>query len=138
MKPVETETSNVTFVGENCADLPGTRYLSGDGVTPGIETVWELDEQEKQQILESGKIYLYIMGRTVQPCFLATESQLQFEEVLMKESQCQGCGKTIGIPADYEPEYCCNGYECGCMGLPINPMLCDECEEKHFGKREEK
>lgn len=33
-----------------------------------------------KQVLESGRIYLYIMGRTVQPCFLATESAVRYEE----------------------------------------------------------
>lgn len=80
MKPVKTETTNVTFVGDGCEPLPGTRYLYDDGVTPGIETVWELDEKEKQQVLETGRIYLYIMGKTVQPCFLATESAVRIEE----------------------------------------------------------
>ncbi|WFD12225.1 hypothetical protein [Tepidibacter hydrothermalis] len=80
MKPVKTDTSNITFVGEGCEDLPGTRYMCDDGVTPGIETVWELSEEEKQQVLESGRIYLYIMGRTVQPCFLATESAIRMDE----------------------------------------------------------
>lgn len=80
MKPVKTETTNVTFVGDGCEPLPGTRYLCDDGVTPGIETVWELNEKEKQQVLETGRIYLYIMGKTVQPCFLATESAVRIEE----------------------------------------------------------
>jgi len=80
MKPVKSETSNVTFVSEGCQDLPGTRYMCDDGVTPGIETVWELDEKEKEQLAASGKIYLYIMGRTVQPCFLATESAIRYEK----------------------------------------------------------
>ena len=27
-----------------------------------------------------------------------------------------------------EPEMCCNGYECGCMGQPIEPPVCSlEC-----------
>lgn len=85
MKPVRTETSNVTFIGEGCQELPGTRYLCDDGVTPGIETVWELSEEEKQQVLESGRIYLYIMGRTVQPCFLATESAVRIEDDISEE-----------------------------------------------------
>jgi len=25
-----------------------------------------------------------------------------------------------------EPEYCCNGRECGCMGMPIEPIVCSE------------
>jgi len=80
MKPVKTETTNVTFVGEGCVDLPGTSYLCDDEITPGIETVWELDEKEQEQIAASGRIYLYVMGRTVQPCFLATESVIKIEK----------------------------------------------------------
>lgn len=37
---------------------------------------------------------------------------------------------------DYVPEWCCNGHECGCMGLPIEPPLCSvECGEKLLGGR---
>lgn len=28
---------------------------------------------------------------------------------------------------NYIPESCCDGYQCGCMGLPINPPICDTC-----------
>ncbi|RJE88606.1 hypothetical protein D3P07_11465 [Paenibacillus sp. 1011MAR3C5] len=36
---------------------------------------------------------------------------------------------------DYEPQMCCDGRECGCMGKPLEPPLCStECEEKVFGK----
>jgi hypothetical protein len=29
---------------------------------------------------------------------------------------------------DYEPEYCCNGRDCACRGLPIEPPICStEC-----------
>lgn len=80
MKAIKTETSNITFTGEGCQDLPGTKYLCDDGITPGIETVWELTEAEKAQVLESGRIYLYIMGRTVQPCFIATESCVEIRD----------------------------------------------------------
>jgi len=33
-------------------------------------------------------------------------------------SNCIHCGKPV---KDYQPEYCCNGHECGCYGLPIHP-----------------
>ena len=33
---------------------------------------------------------------------------------------CDVCGIEIEI------EMCCNGRECGCMGLPINPPVCSE------------
>lgn len=73
MKPVKIETSNITFVAEGCDDLPATRYSYENG-SPGIETVWELDDEEKKQIMDTGRIYLYVNGTTIQPCFLAAES----------------------------------------------------------------
>jgi len=33
-----------------------------------------------------------------------------------------GCSNEIN-----EPEYCCSGKECGCMGLPISPPYCETC-----------
>lgn len=30
----------------------------------------------------------------------------------------------------YKPEYCCNGYLCGCEGYPIDPPFCDDCFEE--------
>lgn len=53
----------------------------------------------------------------------------------MKPYKCDGCQKNIEVPNDYKAKFCCDGRECGCYGSPINPMLCDECEEKAFGKR---
>lgn len=49
--------------------------------------------------------------------------------------KCVICGTYV---KDYEPEYCCSGRECGCMGLPIEPCICDkeECNEKIFGRRD--
>lgn len=52
----------------------------------------------------------------------------------MKSWQCDGCGKGVLVPDDYEEEYCCSGYMCGCMGLPIDPILCEECTTKYIGK----
>ena len=34
---------------------------------------------------------------------------------------------------DFTPEYCCNGIECGCMGMAIEPCLCPVCEKQLFG-----
>lgn len=39
---------------------------------------------------------------------------------------CLICGKPV---PDYKPEMCCNGRDCTCRGLPINPPVCsDACE----------
>ncbi len=37
------------------------------------------------------------------------------------DEQCIICGKEV---PDYEPEMCCSGNECGCLGVPIEPCLC--------------
>lgn len=49
-------------------------------------------------------------------------------------NKCDVCGCIV---EDYEPEYCCDGRECCCMGLPIGPCLCgkEDCVEKLFGKK---
>ena len=40
---------------------------------------------------------------------------------------CLICGKPV---PDYEPQMCCSGRECGCMGQPIEPCVCSiECEQ---------
>ena len=57
----------------------------------------------------------------------------------MKITDCAGCHKDIEVDDEYEPEYCCSGLreQCACMGMPINPVFCDECAEKLFGLRKE-
>lgn len=43
---------------------------------------------------------------------------------------CEICGKPV---PDYEPEYCCSGWQCGCMGVPIEPCVCSvECSNALF------
>lgn len=50
----------------------------------------------------------------------------------MIQWECFVCGTPV---PDYEPEYCCDGRECGCMGKPIEPPLCSvECAEMIYGK----
>ena len=36
-------------------------------------------------------------------------------------------GYTVEEVKDWEPEYCCNGYMCGCMGQPIEPPEHEIC-----------
>lgn len=37
--------------------------------------------------------------------------------------KCIICGKPV---IDYVPEFCCNGKDCSCCGLPIEPPICTE------------
>lgn len=49
---------------------------------------------------------------------------------------CIGCG------AEFEgesPKMCCSGEQCGCMGMPIDPVICSkECYEKLPFRRSKK
>ncbi len=51
----------------------------------------------------------------------------------MKKWECNACDKPIEVTDDYEPEFCCGGYMCGCYGMPVNPAFCDNCERKILG-----
>jgi len=46
---------------------------------------------------------------------------------------CFRCGKDV---FGYEPQRCCDGFECGCMGLPIEPPLCAVCDAKFMAPTE--
>lgn len=44
------------------------------------------------------------------------------------ELSCVVCGMKFMGP---EPQMCCSGRDCGCMGLPIEPIVCSkECYDK--------
>lgn len=41
---------------------------------------------------------------------------------------CMICGSEF---ESEEPKYCCNGRDCGCMGMQLDPDICsNECYEK--------
>lgn len=47
----------------------------------------------------------------------------------MEYGKCIVCGGEL----DFEPQMCCSGKDCGCMGLPIDPPICsEECWEKFY------
>ena len=35
-------------------------------------------------------------------------------------------GKCVVCSAEIEVRYCCDGRDCGCMGQPIDPPVCDD------------
>jgi len=74
MNPIRTEYSNVTYVAEGCRDLPATVLKNSETGQDEVETVWELTDEEIEQIRKSRRIYLYIMGRAVPPVLLTSES----------------------------------------------------------------
>lgn len=36
-------------------------------------------------------------------------------------NNCMYCGSNFAGP---EPQMCCDGRECGCMGMPVDPVIC--------------
>lgn len=45
---------------------------------------------------------------------------------------CFYCGEemTQDEIENYKPTLCCNGRDCACMGLPIDPPCCTKCLNK--------
>lgn len=80
MKPIETSTTNAVYTLEGCYDLPVTKYINANNQEEGVESVWELSPDDLKKIQETGKIYLYIQGKTIPPVLLTTESQVYFPQ----------------------------------------------------------
>lgn len=54
----------------------------------------------------------------------------------MKTIECHACREgRVEVEDDYEEEMCCSGLDeqCGCYGMPVNPVFCDTCSSKIFG-----
>lgn len=81
MKPIRTETTNAVYTLEGCQDLPVTRYTNDANQETGVESCWELDAQDLENIKNNGgRVYLYIQGSAVPPVLLTTESCIYFKE----------------------------------------------------------
>lgn len=77
-------------------------------------------------------IYNWVLANPVfyEKPILNVKGKLSFWEPTPNQI-CRNCGdKYFG----QEPEYCCNGRDCGCLGMPIEPDYCDSCLEKHYKK----
>jgi hypothetical protein len=47
---------------------------------------------------------------------------------------CEKCGAPV---FGYVEQRCCDGRECGCMGMPIWPCWCDACWQEYTKQAEE-
>jgi hypothetical protein len=54
-------------------DLPVTRF-NYKGEIHGVESCWQLTDEEIQEIVNSGKIYFAVWGNTHPPICLSTSS----------------------------------------------------------------
>ena len=54
--------------------------------------------------------------------FKETLIRCEFDGI-RKMYECLICNKFV---PDYEPKFCCNGSDCGCMGQPTEPCVCSD------------
>lgn len=76
MRPIRTGYSNITYVADGCRDLPATLFEDQNG-NYEVETVWELTDEEVEQIRKEKKLYLYIQGRRTPPLLISAESYVE-------------------------------------------------------------
>ena len=79
MIPIKTYYSNITFSAEGCKDLHGT-LIHHDNAPDEIETCWKLSEEELKHIAQTGRVYLYTMGRWLPPVLLSVTSKVTTED----------------------------------------------------------
>lgn len=74
MKPIEFPESNVTYADEQpeYLPLPALKASTPDGT---VVTCWELTEEDKKRIAETGQVWLSVMTfhSPLQPLFLTTD-----------------------------------------------------------------
>lgn len=76
MRPIRTGYSNITYVADGCGDLSATLFEDQSG-NYEVETVWELTDEEVEQIRKEKKLYLYIQGGQVPPLLISAESYVE-------------------------------------------------------------
>ena len=70
MKPVEFEEMNVTYAKDQPEYLPLPVYRTVDGE---VTSCWELSQEEIEQVMKTGKIYLTMLtfNQPLQPILLS-------------------------------------------------------------------
>lgn len=76
MVAIKLKSANAVFTGEGYLDVPATTYQHDDG-TPGIEICLELTPVEIAELAKSRRLYLYKIGKTLQPFYLSIERDLK-------------------------------------------------------------
>lgn len=73
------------------------------------------------------------MNKLEEPNF-PVEEEVIFEDSPTVALRCCQCEEELTLEESedwYEnTPRCCNGYMCGCMGMPIDPPYCNKCIEE--------
>ena len=75
MKAIKTPTTNRIYVADGCNDLPATVHKIGNDTY--TEACFSLTPEEISQIIYSRKIYFSVLGDTIIPMMLHTESYVK-------------------------------------------------------------
>lgn len=82
MKPVEYEHANDVLLPPvympNVISLPVAKMIYADGVK-GVESCWELSEEELQDIIKTRRVYLVVLSHTHPPVILNAKSEFDRE-----------------------------------------------------------
>lgn len=65
---------------QDCDALPvarGIQHLPSGQDIPVVISCWEFTEAERKQVAEGGRVYLHVVGRTMQPVILSTKIEAQ-------------------------------------------------------------
>jgi len=72
LKPIEFKEQNITYVADNCLDLPAHK------ADDQIISCWQLSEDDLKRVNETGVIWFSVQGQGQPPIWLGTETP--FEE----------------------------------------------------------
>lgn len=75
MEAIKTPTTNRVYVAEGCNVLPATVHKIGEDTY--TEVCFELTPHEISQIIVTRKIYFSVLGETIIPLMLHTESYVK-------------------------------------------------------------
>lgn len=84
-------------------------------------------------VLSEKPIYNWVLANPVlyEKPIINVKGKLSFWEPTPNQD-CMVCDKKY---FGHDPEYCCNGRECGCAGQAVEPLVCsDECYDKLLKK----
>ncbi|CAL9972167.1 hypothetical protein VPHD290_0072 [Vibrio phage D290] len=113
----------------------GNYWLDGNDGDPGRTLVES--SSKKYKSLHAARC-AYVWNEKQYGDIRDMESDVNIYEV--KPEGCVFCGDDVTVEASYEIERCCGGgmqSECGCMGMPTNPVFCDKCAKEHFGPKDD-
>lgn len=82
MKAIKTEQTNSILKGNgvDVDDLPVTVVQFPDEMI-GVESCWELDESEIEEVIKTKRIFFLCLSRTHPPILLSTKSVTDNKEI---------------------------------------------------------